>query len=349
MPQNTSVRDPRPAAEVIATEGVAKAIGLKHVASVLYTYRCTIACRHCLFNCCPEQPDVHVSHEDGLEFLRQLHATDRVIHIAGGEALMYYASVLALCRDAQERGIAPHFIESNAAWCVSDELTRERFTALRSAGVQGMYLSADPYHQTFFPPINRFRGYRISVEVFGKQNVAAADVSLEQLEQCRRVGQDDTLLTEHVRKGPPKLVGRAGNELAVLLPERRPEDLAKDSLWRWPSPDGGCAPEFDPDKMWEIHVDPYGNVQTCCGIVAGNVHRTPLPELVARGFHQDNDLVRRVYERGPFGLLELAVARGYQPRKGYAQRCHLCWEVRKFLRPRYPDTFGPAEVYEPPA
>ena len=39
-----------PVDEVIDKVGVARAIGLKHVASLLFTYRCTIACKHCLFN-----------------------------------------------------------------------------------------------------------------------------------------------------------------------------------------------------------------------------------------------------------------------------------------------------------
>ena len=43
---------------------------------------------------------------------------------------------------------------------------------------------------------------------------------------------------------------------------------------------------------------------------------------------------------------ELAISHGYQARQGYPQKCKLCWEVRKFLRPYFPDTFGPAEIYE---
>ena len=113
MSPEKSCRDPRPANEVVAVEGVTKAIGLKHVASVLYTYRCTLACKHCLFYCGPRQPDVHVSLADGLEFLRQLHAIDRVIHIAGGEASMYPEEMLELCQAANAEGVAPHFIETN--------------------------------------------------------------------------------------------------------------------------------------------------------------------------------------------------------------------------------------------
>ncbi|MDP6504791.1 MAG: radical SAM protein, partial [Planctomycetota bacterium] len=278
-------RDPRPVDEVIESEGVARAIGLKYVASLLYTYRCNLACKHCLFNCGPHQPEVYASHEDGLEFLRQLHATDRAIHIAGGEALLHYDEVLKLCRAANEEGVAPHFIESNAKWCEDDSITRHRLTELKEAGVKGMLFSADPYHQIFFSPSNRARAFQIAEEVFGRENIAASDLSLVELHKLKQIGRQQVLLSDYVRKHQPRMVGRAGNHLARFLPDRSLADLTDDSLWHGAHSGENCAREFDPETMWEIHIDPYGNIQTCCGIIVGNAHETPLPELMAKGFH----------------------------------------------------------------
>jgi hypothetical protein len=334
-----------PVDEVIARVGVARAIGIKHVASLLFTYRCTIACKHCLFNCSPWQPDVCVSLEDGVKFLRQLRATDRVIHIAGGEAMMYYREMLAICQMANEEGNAPHFFETNASWCVDDDLTCRRYEELKQAGLLGVLISADPYHQVFVSPESRHRAYRWAVEVFGRENVAAAELSLEQLSELRSIGRDDERLGEYSRNHAPRLVGRAGDVLAGFYHSRRLEALAEDSLWHGGPADESCWSEFDSDEMWEIHIDPYGNIQTCCGIVVGDAHEKPLTEWMEQGFHTDNDLVRMVYERGPYAYLELAIQHGYQPREGYPQKCNLCWEVRKFLRPHFPDTFGPAEIY----
>jgi hypothetical protein len=53
-----------------------------------------------------------------------------------------------------------------------------------------------------------------------------------------------------------------------------------------------------------------------------------------------------VYENGPYAYLKLAKERGFEPRQGYPQKCNLCWEVRKFLRPYFPETFGPGEIYD---
>ena len=335
-----------PVDEVIARVGVAKASGIKYVASLLFTYRCTIACKHCLFICSPWQPDVCVSLEDGVEFLRQLRATDRVIHIAGGEAMMYYRHMLAICQMANEEGSAPHFFETNASWCRDDDVTRRRYEELRGAGVLGAYISADPYHQAFVSPESHQRAYNWAVEIFGRENVVASDLSLERLSELRSIGQDDKRLAEYSRSHNPKLVGRAGDVLAGFCPDRPLGDLAGDRLWHGKSAGESCWPEFDADEMWEIHIDPYGNIQTCCGIIIGNAHKKPLLQWMKQGFQAGNDLVRMVYERGPYAYLELAVQYGYKPRDGYPQKCNFCWEVRKFLRPYFTDTFGPAEIYE---
>ena len=335
-----------PVDEVIDQVGVARAIGIKHVASLLFTYRCTIACKHCLFNCSPWQPDVCVGLLDGVEFLRQLRATDRVIHIAGGEAMMYYRQMLAICRAANEEGRAPHFFETNASWCKDDDVTRTRFEELKKAGVLGVLISADPYHQVFVPPESRHRAYKWAVEIFGSENVAASDLSLEQLSELRDIGHDYEQLGEYCRNHAPRLIGRAGEALAGFFDEKPLESLAADPLWHGAHADRSCRSEFESDEMWEIHIDPYGNIQTCCGIIVGDAHQKPLIEWMERGFHAYDELVRMAYERGPYAYLKLAIQHGYQPRDAYPQKCGLCWEVRKFLRPHFPGTFGPQEIYE---
>lgn len=130
-----------PVDAVIEKKGVAEAVRIKHVASLLFTYRCTIAWKHCLFNCSPDQPPVRASFTDGLEFLRQIRATDRVTHIAGGKPMIYYDEMLRMWRAANEEGFPPHFSETNASWCVSDGLTRRRYEELRDAGAKGVLIS----------------------------------------------------------------------------------------------------------------------------------------------------------------------------------------------------------------
>jgi hypothetical protein len=278
--------------------------------------------------------------------------------------MMFYDDLLAVCELADRRGAAPHFIETNATFARSDAVTRERLTRLRDVGVLGLLISADPYHQRLCPPANRKRCRDIAVEVFGERNVAAGDHSLSELEEFRAIGRDDARLGAWTRRHAPLLSGRAGEDLARYFEDRPVEEL-DDAMWHGGAGDPSCRLEFDPETMWEIHVDPYGNLQTCCLIVVGNIGQggapgkgaalgegeapaePPLPEAMRRGFLGRSPVVDAVYHEGPVGLLRLAVERGYVPRSGYPQKCGLCWEVRKFLRPHFPDALGPDEVYEP--
>ena len=51
---------------------------------------------------------------------------------------------------------------------------------------------------------------------------------------------------------------------------------------------------------------------------------------------------------GPAALLKAAVERGFVlAAAGYAAKCHLCWQVRRWLFEKgyYPGQLGPAAVY----
>jgi hypothetical protein len=333
-----------PVDTVVETEGVARAIGLKRVASLLLTYRCTLACAHCLFNCSPRHPRHFHSVEQGVRYLRMLRTIDRCVHIAGGEAMMEYETMLAICREASRHGAAPHFIESNAAWCTSTAKARSRLTELQAAGVRGFYISDDPFHVSHFPADRYLRCCDIAVEVFGQKNVVAPTLTKADLLERQRIGRDPERLAAFVRQSPPRMVGRAGEMLSRYLPVRPIEDFAGDDMWEKAPRGMSCAWEFSPETMWEIHLDPYGNVQTCCGVILGNVEQAPLSEQTASGFATGDPVVTALREDGPVGLLRLAEARGYQ-REQYVQKCHLCWQVRKFLRSFYPATLGPDEIY----
>ena len=244
--------------------------------------------------------------------------------------------------------MSPHFFETNASWCVDEETTRSRYESLAEAGVLGVLISADPYHQAYVAPERRERAYRWAVEVYGRENVAAGDLSLEELEDLQQRGRDPEAVAELARTHPPRLIGRAGQVLARHVPDRPLEELVQDGLWHGESPkEEGCRVEFDSETLWEIHIDPYGNIQTCCGVIVGNAREAPLSEWMEQGFASRNELVRILSEGGPFALLEVAKTHGFHPREGYPQKCNLCWEIRKFLRPHHPETFGPAEIYDP--
>ena len=331
---------------LVAELGVAAAGGKLGVAAILCTYRCTIACRHCCFGCAAAHADVRMTTDQAVRHLRSLHRLGRVIHIAGGECMMYWDDLKSILSAAQGEGVQPHFIETNCSFAADDEIVRDRLATLSACGVAGILLSADPYHQAFVPPERFLRARRMAREAFGPQNVWCTDQPDEEVRELAEIARDEERLREYVRAHPPMLVGRAQRELAPLLDEHPLAELPLDTGWHTRYRARDCAIDFRRETIWEIHVDPYDNIQTNCGVILGDANVTPPAKLMAAGPERANWVVELLARDGPFGLVELAERRhGFVPPETARSKCDLCYTVRKHLRAFYPDLLGPEEVY----
>jgi len=295
--------------DLVAELGVAEAGGRLGVAAVLYTYQCTIACRHCCFGCGASPADNRMTTDQAVARLAALHELGRVIHIAGGECMMYWD-------DLREVLAAAHAV------------------------------SADPFHQAFVPPDRFCRVRRLARELFGARNVWCTNEPDERIGEFAAIARDERRLREYVRAAPPMLVGTAHAELRAYLEPHPLGELPLDGGWRLRYRTRDCAIDFRKETIWEIHVDPYDNIQTNCGVILGDASRTSLAELMQRGPDKANFIVEILVRDGPFGLAEFAANQhGFVPPETAASKCDLCFTVRMFLRPFYPDILGPAEVY----
>ena len=330
----------------VAERGVVAAGGELGVAAVLYTYRCTIACRHCCFGCTGQRPDRRMETGQAVRHLAALHELGRVIHVAGGECMMYWDDLAELLTAAQGEGVAPHFIETNCSFAAGDGIVRERLGFLKARGVTGILLSADPYHQAFVEPERFLRTRRLAREMLGAMNVWCTDEPDERIVEFAEIARDERRLREFVRAAPPMLVGTAYETLRQHLDDHPLAELPLEAGWRTRYRARDCRIDFARETIWELHIDPYDNLQTNCGVILGKATEIPPKELMARGPENANPIASLLAREGPFGLLALAQREGgFTPPERAHSKCSLCYHVRKHLRPSYPDILGPAEVY----
>ena len=85
-----------------------------------------------------------------------------------------------------------------------------------------------------------------------------------------------------------------------------------------------------------------GNLHLCQGIVIGNIGRTPLREICSTWDPASDPVVGPLLAGGPAGL---AATCGGPGADEYADACHLCYEVRRAARDRFPETLLPDQVY----
>lgn len=140
----------------------------------------------------------------------------------------------------------------------------------------------------------------------------------------------------NVYQGPARMVGRAADELSHHLATQATLPA------KCPLPDylGGdlCAPIG-------VEIHPGGWVNFCAGLALGNARQRPLNEILADYGPDAHPIIRVLAQEGPAGLLRLAQRHGYSPAGGYVDGCHLCYQMRRFLRPYYPAHLAPARPY----
>lgn len=305
---------------------------------IMMTYRCSAACKHCLVMSSPGQDASQVALEDAVEYGRDFQSLGRQVIIAGGEALLFFSHVLAMCQALQAAGVPVAFIESNGSWCSSDRLTSECLRMLHQAGVQGMYFSIDGYHQEFVPAERVHRGVRIAHEIFGSEQVIAPTCSLEEARLLETLTSDPERLRQTTRAAHLHWIGRAALDLAGFRDMVPIAELAQRD----------CLAALDIDHLKEIQVDPFGFVRPdmCPGVNLGNTRQHRVAELCHTQRVWETSLLRDLAEGGPTALLPLAQRFGLIVRSHYADKCHLCFDLRWQLVAYMPKEFGPKHIYE---
>lgn len=315
---------------------------------LMLTYRCSSACRHCLYRCSPVRADRFIDLDTADRALAALTRERSLegIHLAGGEATLRMDLLLAVIRLAVRRGVPLDYLETNAAWCTDREVAQDGMRRLKEAGLHAVLVSASPYHNEFVP----FHATRAAVEasrkVFGARGThvytARAYEMLSALpgdgchplsEQLRAWGLEDDPQGA-LRVHPVVAGGRAVEGLRSAWPAQ--PAAAFDGL--------DCYEELTSTS--HFHLDPDGNLFTgiCPGLVVANI------DDLHPGITVDSSPVFScLATEGPLGLMRLALTRhGYVERPdGFVSRCDLCFDVRRHLQATglYPE-LRPADLYQ---
>jgi hypothetical protein len=315
-------------------------------AGLMLTYWCNASCASCYLCCSPARQE-EMPVETALRFWRSLieagpHGCR--IHISGGEPFGDWPRLIEICRRAKAEGLGRlQKVETNAFWATDADVVRDRLGALDAAGMERLVISTDPYHQQFVP-IRRCRlAAQVAEEVLGRHRVQVRwqdwlteGTDTDSLSDSRRAD----VFARYALGGRDRLSGRAADRLAPLLSCKPAAEFA----------DKPCREALLRSR--HVHVGPAGRLMpgTCAGIVLGTVGPESLSEVWHRldADHAERPIVGRLAAGGPFELLAQAVRDGFEPREGYADKCHLCWDVRRWMaRHRLGGAeLGPAWMYD---
>ncbi len=288
---------------------------------LLLTYQCTFECEHCFAWGSPSQKGV-MTLDDIRCFLQQAKETGTVtsIYFEGGEPFLYYATLLDGVLMAGRMGFSVGIV-SNAFWATSPQDARAALRPFKK-WLNNISVSSDLYHYNELLSLQA-RHAAAAAETFG---ISVGTISVARPEE--------TNVEKVTGQLPERLSG-------VMYRGRAVEKLAwRADRFAWEQ--FTTCPHENLRDPGRVHLDPFGNLHLCQGLVIGNLFTRPLREICETYDPDAHPIVGPLLAGGPAELVRRYHLAHVDT---YADACHLCYESRQALRTRFPDQLGPDGMY----
>ncbi len=298
---------------------------------IILSYKCTNKCKHCLYASSPAW-DKWFDIDDLDKVFKSLSKfTFWGIHFAGGEPFLNFELLLQSVKLASKYNIPMEYVETNCYWCINEDEIREKLSLLKEAGLHSILISVSPFHNEFIPLIRVLKGYKLAVEILGRENVFLyVDYYLNLLKNFNinkriKFSEFENFIGKKNVGDNIKyyygliLNGRTVVELEKYFPHYPMERVLTDSCY---------------NKLvnpHHIHIDLYGDYITgfCAGISMGK--NFDVADLFNKGIELEKyPILNILINKGTRGLLEFVKENSeFTPLKnGYISECHLCNHLR---------------------
>lgn len=307
----------------------------------LVSYKCTNECKHCAVLGSPNQDDTVIKLEDVRRYLEDITSNYIVNEVAffGGEPLLHLNLLVSLIEEVKRFDISKIGFPTNGFWGKSETIAKEYALKLKEAGLKSIGFSVDAFHQDFIPLDVVKRAIRAVHEV-GIETIYLISQFLGSEGEKNQFFGITKEITNNLSKefeycqflnSPLQMKGRAVRNL--------PDHCSMATI-----PSDKCLNLKSPI----FSIDPNGWVfhQLCHGISLGNAKQKSLSEIIDEYKPRKHPIIGKLVSKGGAkNLLEIAIEKGYKPLDGYADKCHLCYCARNYLRPYYPNILEPSNLY----
>ncbi len=278
---------------------------------ILLTYRCLYECAHCFVWGSPRQSGT-LTLEQIEEILRQARDAEvEWIYFEGGEPFLYYAVLAKGVCLAAEMGFSVGVV-SNAYWANSVADAIETLQPFADC-LDDFAVSSDPYH--------------------------CGDRSAERAQNALMAAKWLGIPSGVISIAQPGCRPRSG-EGELMYRGRAVHLAAQADLHPWEQ--FTECPYEDLREPGRVHVDPFGRLHICQGLVIGNLFERALSQICAEYDPETHPICCLLLAGGPAALVR---GLGLPHASAYADACHLCYEARSWLRSRFPALLGPDQMY----
>ncbi len=309
------------------------------------TYNCNLACDHCFFE--TRGPKRYMNPELVDMVLSDLKHGDKMFwqHLSGGEIFLDSDKLFDIIGRINKHFPGNIGISTNGMWAKDVQTARTIARKLKTVGVNGVAVSADYYHQQLmdisFP--------KRAIEVIVAEGLKVHSYVMGARLDCKVAN------AEEINRECDRIAVEVKGDFEISLATPTVRCLGKGTTINQPKKTGipqepctsmsECLGKRSPFKPAMVWIDPYGNVMICYGLTIGNIYEKSFNEIIEDYDAKANEVTRLIAEEGPKGLYELAQSKGYKLPINYFDECDLCYQCRKALQKKYPNTLTPAECY----
>ncbi len=289
----------------------------------LLSYQCTSECDHCFLYCSPQAEGTFTLAKlrQAFDQIRQVKSITEV-YFEGGEPFLFYPLLVAGVRYACQQGLTVGIV-SNSYWATSVEDAEAWLQPLAELGISDLSLSDDLLH---YNNVENSPA-KMALAAAKRLGIPADTICIESPETV--IADDAENKGKPIVKGGVKFRGRAVEKLAEGIPRQPWKNLTS-------------CPHEDLENPERVHLDAFGNVHLCQGLLMGNIWQTPLSELIRTYDPKSHPICGPLLKGGP-ALLAQKYGVALEPE--YIEECHLCYLVRRALIDRFPAVLGPRQVY----
>lgn len=289
----------------------------------ILSYMCNSECDHCFVFSSPRAKGTFTPSQleavfNEIDKIRSVNT----VYFEGGEPFLFYPLMLKGIRLARDRKLSVGIV-TNAYWATSEEMAELYLLPLAALGIDDLSLSDDEFHAEGTD--NLVYNALVASQ---KLSIPTDTICIEKPTTMNQ-GDNEREKGEPIIGGEVKLCGRAVDNLIENLPRRPWTEFTE-------------CPFEDLANPKRLHVDAYGNVHLCQGLLMGNMWQMPLSRLIDNYKGEAHPIAGPII-RG--GLGELVKKYSFKPEEGYVDACHLCYMCRRALLEKFPLYLGPKSVY----
>lgn len=287
------------------------------VIGLQYTLTCPLACAHCITESSPKvKGRMRIAQAVG--YLRPISKFSSQVCFTGGEPILYHREIATVIREAKSLSLIVSLV-TGAGWVTNQAKARAKIETLVSAGLTGLCISWDQYHEEFSSTERAVGLARIGID-------CGLDVTVRTVTSPNRPKDEYQAafagLPVRFEANPAVQLGRAAS-----LP-------ASHFGFTSEPPTGVCSVILSPV------IEPDGIVYACCGpshycrkpspLILGDATKEPLEAILSRATR--NPILEIILQLGPYGLYLLLQAhpigrKRFKARSAYSGMCELCLDI----------------------